>query len=215
MSSQTKLQKLRIQSGLSQSELSRLSGVNFRTLQDFDQGRKSLSNAKGEMIYKLSQALHCSADFLLDDSHLELLETTVSTNTTERINEYYRLLNSKDLYGIYYRFPVVVNCDAIDMSRIYPTKQKLVKEIHDALVPDKCVVSAMLFGSSIKMSCTSESDTDITIRLSNDAYTHDNRNRISETVQEICDWKADILWFDSISPSDRIYHDICKGVQIV
>jgi len=63
----TKLQQLRISNHMSQSELSKLSGVNYRTLQDFDQGRKSLANAKGEMLYRLSYALNCSIDDLLSD----------------------------------------------------------------------------------------------------------------------------------------------------
>lgn len=68
MNNQTLIQKLRLQKGLSQSELARLSGINYRTLQDFDQGRKSLANAKGEMIYRLSMALECTSDNLLSDS---------------------------------------------------------------------------------------------------------------------------------------------------
>ena len=63
----TKLQELRLSRNLSQSELAKLSGVNVRTLQDFDQGRKSLANAKGEMIYRLSHALCCSFDELVSD----------------------------------------------------------------------------------------------------------------------------------------------------
>lgn len=215
MNEQTKLQQLRIQKGFSQSELSRLSGVNFRTLQDFDQGRKNLRNAKGEMIYKLSRALGCSADFLIDDSQPIILETATNLSPYSHIKEYANLLCSKELYGKYYRFPVVVNHDSIDMSRIYPTKQQLISDIHYALVSKDCILSVMLFGSSTTMKCTEDSDTDLAIRLYDDMYSHDTRNDILETVQDICNWKADILWFDSLSTSDRVYHDICKGVQIV
>jgi len=215
MNKQTKLQELRQQKGLSQRDLSNISGVNFRTLQDFDQGRKSLSNAKGDMIYRLSQALECSADYLLSDSHIELTSTKASEDRTTHLLKYNEQLSGKSLYGKYYNFPVIVHCDEINMSRIYPTKQKIALDIHNALKSNIHVVSAMLFGSSITMKCTSESDTDLAIRLTDDSLTHEVRNSVSEIIQDICDWKSDILWFDSLSTSDRIYHDICKGVQIV
>lgn len=215
MQNQSILQKLRIQKGLSQSELANISGVNFRTLQDFDQGRKSLLNAKGEMIYKLSQALECSVDFLLSNSNELIIEPYHADCDKKHLIQYYNRLSHKELYGKYYRFPIIEKCDEIDMSRIYPTKQKLVVDIHNALKPDKSIVSVMLFGSSISMKCTSKSDTDLAVRLDDNCLTHEVRNRVSETIQEICDWNSDILWFDSLSENDRVYHDICKGVQVL
>lgn len=218
MNKQTKLQHLRIQKGLSQSELAKISGVNFRTLQDFDQGRKSLANAKGEMIYRLSHALDCTADYLLQNSFAcgtDIIEIKRPNNTTRRLQTYYNLLNSKELYDNYYHFPIIVESDEIDMSRIYPTKQQLALDIHDALKPNKDVISVVLFGSSITMKCTNQSDTDLAVRLVDTSLTHEVRNDVSEIIQEICDWNSDILWFDSLSSSDRIYHDICKGVQIL
>ena len=42
-----------------------------------------------------------------------------------------------------------------------------------------------------------------------------NKNEISEKIQELTDWNADIIWYDRIDKSDRIYKNILKGVQIV
>lgn len=209
----TRIQKLRISKNLSQSQLARLSGVNLRTLQDFEQGRKPLTNAKGEMLLRLSVALDSSIEELLSD---ELLEIDISNNnSTKHLEKYYTLLTSKALYDEYYSFPVVVPNTAINMQRIYPTKQSLIYTLHEALSPDHRISSIMLFGSSVTMRCTQNSDTDLAIRLKKTCIDNETKNNISEVVQEICNWNADILWYDRIDKTDRIYHDICKGVQIV
>ena len=54
--------------GLSQSEFAELTGVNFRTLQDYEQGRKPLASVKGEVLYRLSRGLGCSMEELLLES---------------------------------------------------------------------------------------------------------------------------------------------------
>ena len=214
----TKLQEIRINKNLSQSELAKLSGVNYRTLQDFDQGRKSLANAKGEMIYRLSVALGCSSDELLSaDIIIEDNQHSHEYNQLQRLTAYADKMHPEDrhYYGKYYTFPELIKRPGLKMEHIYPTKQKIVSEIHDALSSRVELSSIMLFGSSITMQCTYDSDTDLAIRLNNTYNNLKTRDNISEIIQEICDWNADIIWFDRISPKDRIYHDICKGVQIV
>ena len=214
----TKLQELRLKNNLSQSDLSKISGVNFRTLQDFDQGRKSLANAKGEMIYRLSNALACSIDDLLSDCiEFSPSPEILKNQQLSRLKAYVDKTKIKNAhyYSEYYSFPVLEERPGVKMEYIYPTKQKLIANIHDVLQERDEIVAVMLFGSSISMRCTFESDTDLAIRLHSEKNTTDVRNDISEIVQEICDWKADIIWFDRITPSDHIYHDICKGVQIV
>lgn len=49
----------------SQSKLSELSGVNLRTLQDYEQGQKSLNGARAETVLKIAQALNCTVEDLL------------------------------------------------------------------------------------------------------------------------------------------------------
>lgn len=206
------LHNIRISKNMSQSQLSRLSGVNLRTLQDFEQGRKPLTNAKAEMIYRLSLALDCSIGELLSDSYIDV--EIVANKNMKHLQKYYDFA-SVPLYDKYYSFPIIVPNSKIDMSRVYPTKQFLVNELHKALYPDQRITSVMLFGSSVTMQCNSDSDIDLAVRLSEYSPLNNTKNDISEIIQEVCNWNADIIWYDRIDKNDRIYHDICKGVQIV
>lgn len=213
MSTATTLQNMRISNNLSQSQLSKLSGVNLRTLQDFEQGRKPLKNAKGEMLYRLSLVLNCSIADLLSDTVIDI--EPYSSNNASHIKTYCEKITSIPLYDKYYTFPVIVPHSKINMERVYPTKQSLIYKLNKALSTDEHIASIMLFGSSITMRCRMNSDTDLAIRLNDKFVDNDTKNNVSETIQEICDWKADIIWFDRINKTDKIYHDICKGVQIV
>lgn len=209
----TALQNIRTTNCLSQSQLSKLSGVNLRTLQDFEQGRKPLKNAKGEMLYRLSIALNCSINDLLADSIIDIEVNNVAS--TNHLEEYYKSIVSNALYDKYYSFPVIVPDSKVNMKRVYPTKQEVIYQLHCKLSRDERITSIVLFGSSITMQCHQKSDIDLAIRLDESCTNTDTKNSVSEIVQEICDWNADVIWYDRIDKSDRIYHDICKGVQIV
>ena len=50
---------------LTQSMLAQTSGVNFRSLQDYEQGHKPLRSASGDVLLRLSTALGCSVEELL------------------------------------------------------------------------------------------------------------------------------------------------------
>ncbi len=60
------LKRIRLQSGLSQSELSELSGVPVRTIQQYEQRQKNINAAKAETVIALSIALSCRAEELLE-----------------------------------------------------------------------------------------------------------------------------------------------------
>lgn len=62
------LRELRTKENLSQQELSKLSGISLRTLQEYEQGRRMLMNAKSSVVYKLSVILGCSMEDLIMDS---------------------------------------------------------------------------------------------------------------------------------------------------
>lgn len=63
------LRELRKQRKLTQKELAQMSGVNFRSLQDYEQGHKKLASASGDILLRLSTVLGCSAeDLLVSDS---------------------------------------------------------------------------------------------------------------------------------------------------
>lgn len=62
------LREIRTSRNLTQRELSQKSGVNYRSLQDYEQGHKKLLSANGDVLLHLSTVLKCSIeDFLLDD----------------------------------------------------------------------------------------------------------------------------------------------------
>lgn len=62
------LREIRKTRNLTQKELARRSGVNFRSLQDYEQGHKKLTSASGDILLRLSTVLGCTAeDLLLED----------------------------------------------------------------------------------------------------------------------------------------------------
>jgi transcriptional regulator with XRE-family HTH domain len=63
----TNLQEYRKKSGLSQSKLAKQAGVNLRTLQDYEQGRKNINLAAAITVQKLAEALGCASWELLED----------------------------------------------------------------------------------------------------------------------------------------------------
>ena len=56
----TNLHNLRKASGFTQKELSELTGVNLRTLQQYEIGSKDINKASGQTINSLARALHCN-----------------------------------------------------------------------------------------------------------------------------------------------------------
>lgn len=114
-----------------------------------------------------------------------------------------------------YTFKVIYNDDKIEMRRIFPTKQIFVKRIREQFRNDDRIACIMVFGSAVSIKCNKWSDIDLLVRLKDNAVSNSNKNEISECIQELCDWNADIIWFDRIDKKDRIYNEILKGVQIV
>ncbi len=56
----TNLHRLRKSAGLTQKQLAELSGVNLRTLQQYEIGAKDINMASGKAINALALALHCN-----------------------------------------------------------------------------------------------------------------------------------------------------------
>ena len=61
------LQSIREQKGMTRRELAQRSGVNFRSIQDYEQGHKRLSSAGGDTLLRLAAALGCQIEELLWD----------------------------------------------------------------------------------------------------------------------------------------------------
>ena len=54
------LKTLRELKGISRKELADMTGISFRSIQDYEQGHKELSSAKAETILKMAGALGCT-----------------------------------------------------------------------------------------------------------------------------------------------------------
>ena len=60
------LKRYRTASGMSQSQLSNASGVSLRSIQCYEQGVKDINRAEGLSLFKLSKALGCRMEQLLE-----------------------------------------------------------------------------------------------------------------------------------------------------
>lgn len=62
----TKLKKLRLAAGLSQSELAKNAEVPVRTIQQYEQRQKNINKAQAETVIKLANALFCKPEELME-----------------------------------------------------------------------------------------------------------------------------------------------------
>lgn len=62
----TNLKLQRQKAGFSQKELSEISDVPLRTIQQYEQGQKNINSAKTETVLKFAKALECSAEDLME-----------------------------------------------------------------------------------------------------------------------------------------------------
>ena len=63
----SRLQAIRQQRGLSQSQLAKASGVNIRNIQLYEQGRNDIDKAQAQTLYKLARTLGCHIEDLLEN----------------------------------------------------------------------------------------------------------------------------------------------------
>ena len=69
------IKEYRKKKGLTQEALAMQTGINYRSLQDYEQGHKKLNSANGDILLRLSTALGCSIEELL-------MEETYDTSTS-------------------------------------------------------------------------------------------------------------------------------------
>lgn len=62
----TNLKVLRLDAGLSQSELAEISDIPIRTIQQYEQNQKNINAAKAETVVKLAKALNCTVEALME-----------------------------------------------------------------------------------------------------------------------------------------------------
>ena len=63
----TKLKRIRENRGISQSELSELSGVKLRSIQMYEQKVNDIDKAQAQTLYKISRVLGCSIEDILEN----------------------------------------------------------------------------------------------------------------------------------------------------
>ena len=62
----TNLKAIRLDAGLSQSELAEISDISVRTIQQYEQKQKNINAAKAETVVKLAKALNCTVEALME-----------------------------------------------------------------------------------------------------------------------------------------------------
>lgn len=109
MEGKNALQRIRETRGFSRREVAAQSGVNLRTLQDYEQGHKSISSAKSETLYRLSVTLGCSMEQLL-------LEVSCEGENESKEKQQERLWN------YYCSFQNMIKKDMLSSLQIYSSK---------------------------------------------------------------------------------------------
>ena len=60
------LKRLRVSSGLTQSDLAALSGINIKSISAYEQDPIRINKASADTLYILSESLNCSIDDLIE-----------------------------------------------------------------------------------------------------------------------------------------------------
>ncbi len=118
-----------------------------------------------------------------------------------------------------YRFPLVARKEELScgfaLSRIHPLKQREVLAVQEALRNDPRVGSVYVFGSSCNIRCRRGSDIDLAVDLRPEHRDVGAKNEISEAIQKVCDYQADIVWMDRVKSGSRLKNSVARGVRIV
>ena len=67
---ETKLRRIRESRQVSQSELSKMSGVPLRSIQLYEQRVNNIDRAQAQTVYKLARALGCNTEDLLEEPEI-------------------------------------------------------------------------------------------------------------------------------------------------
>lgn len=112
-----------------------------------------------------------------------------------------------------FEYPILTDCQGypFNMARIFPIKQREVRDVYNYLKDNPKVTHARIFGSSTTMKCTWESDLDVCIKVTSDCTDWD-KGDISAHIARLCKNDADILWWDDIKFGTDLYANIRRGV---
>ena len=113
-----------------------------------------------------------------------------------------------------YRFPVIYATEMFEISRIHPLKQKVAIDVAKFVRESSEIEKAIVFGGATTIRCHSGSDLDVALKLKDGADTAAARDRISEGIQLITEWNADVIWLNDEEPGTQLYNNIEEGVLI-
>lgn len=185
---------------LSVYKLAELSNVPYTTLNELINGKKRVDDCKIKTIENIAKALNISIESLL-----QLLnnKNKVLSNSWEE---------NKD--KVFY-FPIVVNNSNYQANRIHPLMQRVVNDIYEYVKTNNSIEKVIIFGSAINIRCNNKSDIDVALKIRNECFNIEYRNKISEKIQEISNFNADIIWLNTIDKNSRLYENISKkGIVI-
>ncbi len=119
------LQQIREARGLTRRELAEKSGVNYRSLQDYEQGHKEIASAKGDTLYRLSLALGCTIENILELGSLD-------NGLSQRIRSYCELmlverLEEKTFFSEEYQTYVRVKMNAEGCALVFCYRGEMVQ----------------------------------------------------------------------------------------
>ena len=185
---------------LSVYKLAELSNVPYTTLNELINGKKRIDDCKIKTIENIAKALNISIESLL-----QLLN-----NKNKVLSNSWQENKDKVFY-----FPIVVENLNYQANRIHPLMQRVVNDIYEYVKTDHSIEKVIIFGSAINIRCNNKSDIDVALKIRNECFNIEYRNKISEKIQEISNFNADIIWLNTIDKNSRLYENISKkGVVI-
>lgn len=66
----SKLKRMRVSSGMTQGELSELSGINIKSIASYEQNPEKINKASAESIYNMSDCLGCDMEDLMEKEYI-------------------------------------------------------------------------------------------------------------------------------------------------
>ena len=67
----SKLKRMRVSSGMTQGELSELSGINIKSIASYEQNPEKIKKASVESVYNLADCLGCYIDDIIEKEYLK------------------------------------------------------------------------------------------------------------------------------------------------
>ena len=130
------------------------------------------------------------------------------------VEEYLIARKSKD-----WNFNQIVDGNSfLNVRKIHPIKQKIVKEIVDDAKCDEYIKRIIIFGSAIRYDCDITSDLDICIEWKEECYDEDGvlkkfTRNIRKTISEVTKGRADVLNYGYLEGTE-VEESVKEGVIV-